>query len=174
MSIAQKHIRNMRNLKGCSITEIARRMRINWRTAKKYADEEDFNTKIKRPHKKRPALDPYTDIIDAWLIEDFNKPKKQRHTAKRIYDRLVAEYGFKGSERSVRAYVAKRKKELKLEGQEAYHRLEHPGGEAQVRLLVMSFPYINAAYAYAEAPFDSFSYITTTLRLSRSVRKLMR
>lgn len=59
-----------------------------------------------RVRKRRPVLDPVSAIIDAWLTADATVPRKQRHTAKRIHDRLVAEYGFGGGERQVRAYVA--------------------------------------------------------------------
>ena len=55
--------------------------------------------------KARPTLDPVAAIIDAWLAADGAAPRKQRHTAKRIHDRLVAEHGFGGSERIVRQYV---------------------------------------------------------------------
>jgi transposase len=55
--------------------------------------------------KPRPVLDPVAPIIEAWLSADLTAPRKQRHTAKRIYDRLVAEHGFTGSERIVRQYV---------------------------------------------------------------------
>lgn len=55
--------------------------------------------------KVRPVLDPVVAIIDAWLAADQAAPRKQRHTAKRIYDRLVAEYGFIGHETVVRSYV---------------------------------------------------------------------
>jgi transposase len=91
-------------------------------------------------------------------------PRKQRYTAKRIFDRLCDEYGFEGGRRTVEEYVAKRRKELKLERAESYERLEHPGGEAQVdfgtayvgqpgklverKVLTMSFPFSNAAFAF--------------------------
>lgn len=55
--------------------------------------------------KARPTLDPVVAIIDAWLAADQAAPRKQRHTAKRVYDRLVTEHGFAGSERIVRQYV---------------------------------------------------------------------
>ena len=55
--------------------------------------------------KPRPVLEPVMALIDAWLTADQTAPRKQRHTAKRIYDRLVAEHGFAGSERIVRQYV---------------------------------------------------------------------
>jgi hypothetical protein len=47
-------------------------------------------------------------IIDQWLEKDKTQPPKQRHTAKRIHERLKAEYGFDGAESTVRHYVAQR------------------------------------------------------------------
>jgi hypothetical protein len=77
-------------------------------------------------------MEPYREQVDTWLMEDKARPRKQRHTTKRIYDRLVEEYGFKGSERTARYYVAKRKMEFQIGEVEPYIRLEHPGREAQV------------------------------------------
>jgi len=48
---------------------------------------------------KRPKLDGFTDAIDAWLEEDRGVPRKQRHTAKRVFDRLREEHGFTGGSR---------------------------------------------------------------------------
>lgn len=45
---------------------------------------------------KRPKLDPYTGQIDQWLVEDKTRRRKQRHTAKSIFERLQAECGFDG------------------------------------------------------------------------------
>lgn len=45
---------------------------------------------------RRPKLDPFTDQIDQWLAEDKARPRKQRHTAKRIFERLRDECGFDG------------------------------------------------------------------------------
>ena len=46
------------------------------------------------PH--RPKLEPYTGVIDRILEDDLSAPKKQRHTAKRIFERLRDEHGFDG------------------------------------------------------------------------------
>ena len=48
---------------------------------------------------RRPKLDPYRGVIDRILEDDRSLPKKQRHTAKRIYERLRAEHGFPGGTR---------------------------------------------------------------------------
>ena len=45
---------------------------------------------------RRPKLDGFSEIIDQWLKDDPDQPRKQRHTAKRIFDRLRAEHGFSG------------------------------------------------------------------------------
>ncbi len=58
-------------------------------------------------------LDSYLDIKDGWLKGDRERPKNQRHRARRTYTRLCSEYGHEGSERTVREYVHKAK--LKLE-----------------------------------------------------------
>src|SRR6476646_6852831 len=47
--------------------------------------------------RKRPILEPVQAIIDAWLEEDQRRPRKQRHTAQRIYERLCSEHQFTGS-----------------------------------------------------------------------------
>lgn len=44
----------------------------------------------------RPVIDPVKPIIDAWIEEDRTRPRKQRHTAQRIYERLRDEHGFAG------------------------------------------------------------------------------
>ena len=44
----------------------------------------------------RPKLDGFTEIIDAWLAEDRGRNRKQRHTAKRVLERLRDEHGFTG------------------------------------------------------------------------------
>lgn len=45
---------------------------------------------------KRPKLDGFSAIIEQWLVEDVGRPRKQRHTAKRVFDRLRDEHGFTG------------------------------------------------------------------------------
>lgn len=52
-----------------------------------------------------PVLDDVIPLIDQWLADDLQRPKKQRHTAHRVWQRLRDEYGFSGAESTVRAYV---------------------------------------------------------------------
>lgn len=95
----------------------------------------------------------------------MNIPRKQRHTAQRIYDRLIAEYPNEMDVklRTVQYYVSKKKKQLMSQRSKAYLPLLHPPGEAQVdfcqffyydnakvlqeaRKLTVSFPHSNAGY----------------------------
>lgn len=158
-----EYIKHLREKEGKSIQTIAETVEINWRTAKKYADCEDFNITLPRRRKRqRTVMGPYEDMIDTWLMEDKSLPCKQRHTAKRIHDRLVREHGFGGAERTVREYVALRKQQLGRQ-KEKFIQLSHPEAHAQAdfgkfqgfrngaltafQYLVLSFPYSNAGFA---------------------------
>ena len=61
---------------------------------------------------KRPKLDPFTDIIDRILEADRTVHRKQRHTAKRIFERLRDEHGFTGGQTIVKDYVRERRRRL--------------------------------------------------------------
>lgn len=80
-----------------------------------------------------PVMDPYREVILSWLRQDTQMPKKQRHTAHRVYRRLVEEYDFQGAESTVRRYVRRLKIVAGLSHKEAYIPLENdPGKEAEV------------------------------------------
>lgn len=67
----------------------------------------------RKPERPRPALGPAIEFIDGILAADRKAPRKQRHTAHRIYERLKEEMAHHAvSESSVRRYVNKRKPEL--------------------------------------------------------------
>ena len=75
----------------------------------------------------RPKIGPYTGVIDRILEDDLNLPKKQRHTAKRIYERLREEYGFDGGYTIVKDYVREHRRRTR----EMFVPLVHPPGHAQ-------------------------------------------
>ena len=54
---------------------------------------------------KRPKLDPFIPIIEGWLEADRAMPRKQRHTAKRVFDRLREECGFVGGYTIIKDYI---------------------------------------------------------------------
>jgi transposase len=76
---------------------------------------------------KRPKLDGFTEIIDAWLREDLSRNRKQRHTAKRVFERLRDEHGFTGGYTIVKDYM----REHERRGREMFVPLRHPPGHAQ-------------------------------------------
>ena len=76
---------------------------------------------------KRPRLDGFTDQIDQWLLEDKVRPRKQRHTAKRVFERLRDECGFSGGYTIVKDYVRSKKRGSR----EMFVPLSHPPGHAQ-------------------------------------------
>ncbi|MFS0614224.1 IS21 family transposase [Lederbergia ruris] len=157
------YIRHEVNKKDCSYSDVAKRMGRDPRTAKKYAEKEDLSPEIKQKRNRpSPVMDPVKDIVDQWLQEDLKQKKKFRRTAKRIWIQLREEYGFQGSDRTIRNYVSRRKKELLNEGNQAALPLEDKPGAAQVDFgeapfeyqgekitlpyLVLSYPNSNAFY----------------------------
>lgn len=76
----------------------------------------------------RPKLDPFLPIIDQILEADRALPKKQRHTAQRIFERVRDEHGFTGGITIVTDYVREKKRRT----QEVFVPLSHPPGHAQV------------------------------------------
>ena len=82
---------------------------------------------LRRSPPRRPKLDPYRGVIDRILEDDRSLPRKQRHTAKRIYERLRAEHEFPGKYTIVKDYV----RERRLRTREMYVPLSHAPGHAQ-------------------------------------------
>lgn len=64
-------------------------------------------------------IDDYREIVDGWLRADLTAPRKQRHTAKRIFDRLREEHQAEVSYSRVRAYVSVRRGEILAESSRA-------------------------------------------------------
>lgn len=136
-----KYIRRMHDVEGCSIREIMRRSGYHYETVKKYLDMENFNAPPKPPKELPSLLDPLKPIIDKWLEDDLKAPRKQRHTAKRVYERLQEEHADKLEVklRTIQYYVAAKKKELYAEKSKGYIPLEHPAGEAQIDFCKFSY-----------------------------------
>jgi transposase len=141
--------------------EACRQYQIHWLTLKKIlAHEEPPGYRRTRPP-QRPKIDPVLPVIRAILDADAKAPKKQRHTAHRIWQRLRDEYAFSGGYTIVKDAV----REMKVGQQEVFLPLSHPPGEAQVdfgfaevvvrgvptqvAVFVMSLPYADAVYCQA-------------------------
>ena len=161
------HIRDMFYRQDKNISEIASETGLNWKTVKKYVDMEDFNNPSPKPASSEvheSKLDPFKPLIDEWLQADKLAPRKQRHTAKRVFKRLKDEAdGFGCSYRLVALYVKQKKEELRLKRTDGYIHLNHHPGEAQsdfgtadfyendrlhheAKYLVLSFPYSNGGF----------------------------
>src|SRR6202158_2327586 len=92
-------------VEGLSRREVARRYGIAPRTvAKMLAFSVPPGYRRSKPP-ARPKLDPFVGIIDRILEEDKSRPAKQRHTSKRIFERLRDEHGYDGGVSIVRGYV---------------------------------------------------------------------
>lgn len=89
---------------GKNISEMSKMTGHSRNTIKKAIRGEPWGYK-ERSHQPFPVLDKYLTVIDGWLTGDKCSPKKQRHTARRVYNRLVEEHGYQGSEPTVRRYV---------------------------------------------------------------------
>ena len=97
-------VRTAHRVYGQNISELARLTGHSRNTIKKAIRGEAWGYK-ERSRQPFPVLDGYLGIIDEWLEGDKGRPKKQRHTGRRVYNRLVEEHEYKGSESTVRRYV---------------------------------------------------------------------
>jgi len=121
-------VRHAVQIDGLSHREAARRFGIDPRTVSKMMR---FSVPPGYRRSKpvlRPKLEPFIGVIEAMLDEDTRRPSKQRHTSKRIFERLRDEHGFAGGMTIVKDYVAgwyQRSREM-------FVPLAHPPGHAQV------------------------------------------
>jgi transposase len=121
-------VRRACHIDGMSIREAARVFGLHRETVSKmlrYAVPPGYR---RREPVRRPKLDPFTGIIDQILEADRQVPRKQRHTAKRIFERLRDEHGFEGGQTIVKDYV----RERRLRSREVFVPLAHDPGHAQV------------------------------------------
>ena len=98
---------------------------IHWATLKKVlAHEEPPGYRRSQP-RRRPTIEPVLPVIHQILAEDTAAPKKQRHTAHRIWQRLRDEHGFLGGYTTVKDAV----RALKVGTKEVFLPLTHPPGK---------------------------------------------
>lgn len=101
---------------GMSNRALQRKHRVGYRTVVS-ALQSAWPEPRKPTPKRSSRLDSYKSVIDGWLRQDLDAPRKQRHTAKRIFDRLLSEHDAAGvvSYWMVREYVATRRPEIRVE-----------------------------------------------------------
>ena len=114
-------------VEGLSQRDAARRFGLSRTTVSKMMQFSVPPGYRRRQAPRRPKLEPYLGIIDQILDQDTHSPRKQRHTAWRLFERLCDEYGFDGGYTIVKDYV----REKRLHRQETFVPLAHPPGYAQ-------------------------------------------
>lgn len=112
---------------GVSKREILRREGIHWETLKKILNHSEPPGYQIKSVRQKPKIGPHLDFIVRILEQDNDFPKKQRHTAKRIYDRLI-EIGYTGKYTQVKEAV----RAIQRSRKEVFMPLIHRPGEAQV------------------------------------------
>lgn len=156
-----KEVRRQVLTKELSQRAAMRKYGLGWHTLKKilaHAEPPGYRQSKPRPKRK---LEPFLAIIQQILEDDRQAPKKQRHTARRICERLRQEHGYQGGETVVKDAV----RAWKQTPQEVFLPLSHPPGEAQVdfgeaticlagqetkvALFVMTLPYSGALFLQA-------------------------
>ena len=174
----QQRIRVL-DARGMSWRRIAREVSVSRDTVRKYAGKQDCSPKPVSATVRASKLDAFRPVVDGWLAADRFMPGKQRHTAKRVFDRLVTEHGFDGSYSVVQRYVKRWRQEHRL-GSDGFMELAWHPGEAQVdfgvaqaviggdrvgvHCLVVSFPFSNMRYVVA-LPGENAACVCYGLRL---------
>lgn len=148
---------------GVPSRKIATELGVSRNTVAKYVNQQDFSP---APPVRQVAslVDEYEHIVERWLLDDLRQPRQQRHTGRRVYDRLVTEHGFTGSYSTVQRWVKRWRQSRAVPG-DGFIELEWEPGCAQVdfgeadaiirgervttHMLTVTWPYSNTRYAVA-------------------------
>ncbi len=129
--VDKEMIRRLHKVQGWSERRIAREFGFARMTVRKYLREDGVQApryKLSQP-RARPVLDPVLPLIRKWFEQDEQQPRKQRRTAQRMYEQLRDEYGYQGTDQSVRRAV----RELKRERRPVFVPLSfEPGERAEI------------------------------------------
>lgn len=137
-----QQIRYLKNIEGLSQRAIAKKLNISRTTVSKYCDGSQV------PWERKPYIDRPTTVIDEGVINFITQCfeedaasgiKKQKHTAHRIYTRLVDEYKFSGGESTIRRVV----RSLRDSTNDAYVPLEFDPAEAAQIDFGTAYIYLN-------------------------------
>ena len=131
--------RDLQDDPAVSARTLAKRYRVSTRTVARA-----LRSAVPKPRKELPpkasVLDPVAEVIDEMMRADLKAPRKQRHTLRRIRQRLLTEHGFNAAYTTVRDYVKRRRPQIVAEARDQQHRVldgmvpqEHePGAEGEV------------------------------------------
>ena len=127
-----ERIRREHREEGVSIRELARRHKVHRRIVRQALASAVPPPRRPVEGRAQPAIGPHAATIRGWLTDDQEAPRKQRHTARRIWERLVDEHGADVAESTVRRYVREARRELHLDAVDVAIVAHHdPGEEAQ-------------------------------------------
>jgi transposase len=127
-----EQIRRDRDREGLSIRALAERHGVHRRTVRQALGSPVPPARKPPGSRPAPVMGPYRALIDAWLEADRTAPPKQRHTAHRVWERLVEKHGAQVAERTVRKYVHHRRRALGEAGEVFVPQHHAPGAEAEV------------------------------------------
>ncbi len=134
-----EQIRKSHERDGLSIRALAERFGVHRRSVRE-ALASPIPPPRKTSERPAPSLGPWKSTIDGWLEADHEVPRKQRHTARRVWQRLVNEHDAQVSESTVRAYVATVKGRRPIVAAEVMVPQTHPlGYESEVDFGAVSF-----------------------------------
>ena len=111
-------------VEGMSVREASRVFGLHRDTVRKTLASPGY---LQQTPPRKPKLEPYTGVIDRILEEGHRGHKRQRHTGKRIFERLRDEYGFDGGYTIVKDYAREHRRRTK----EMFVPLSHSPGHAQ-------------------------------------------
>jgi transposase len=149
-------------VEGLSKREACREYRVGWRTLEKMLALPEPPGYRRRGPRPRPVLGPFAGVIEEILAGDADPstPRKQRHTAKRIFERLRDEHGYVGSEVTVRRFVAEHHR---TRG-EVFVPLSQPPGEAQFDFgeatVEIAGVRVKAAFAVMTLPYSDAFFVS--------------
>jgi len=127
-----EQIRRDHAREGLSVRELARRHGVHRRAVRQALEAAVPPAKTRPVGRPAPKLGAYLAVIDGWLEADRTAPPKQRHTARRVWQRLVEEYGADVSERQVCRYVAGQRRARGDVGEVFVPLVAEVGAEAEV------------------------------------------
>lgn len=135
-------IESMRDMsrRGLTDAEIQRRTGVSQLTIRKYLAMDDFSPQIPSKSRRGSILDPYKPFVDSILEDDRHVWRNQRHSAQRIYERLLDETPYAGGCGIVKKYVRERKAQMKA-SETAFIELVWAPGEAQADFGDVDFVY---------------------------------